>query len=62
MGRILLARNAAWPEGMFALFVDFLKNGETPEAGIVREVREETALEAQTIDLVGVMNLSARTS
>jgi NADH pyrophosphatase NudC (nudix superfamily) len=53
-GKILLARNAAWPEGMFALITGFLENGETPEAGIAREVREETALEAQTIELVGV--------
>ena len=30
-GRILLARNAAWQEGMFALITGFLENGETPE-------------------------------
>ncbi len=53
-GRILLARNAAWPEGMFALITGFLENDETPEAGIAREVREETALEADTVELVGV--------
>jgi NADH pyrophosphatase NudC (nudix superfamily) len=53
-GKILLARNAAWPEGMFALITGFLEHGETPEAGIAREVREETALEADTVDLVGV--------
>jgi NADH pyrophosphatase NudC (nudix superfamily) len=29
-GKILLARNAAWPEGMFALITGFLENGETP--------------------------------
>ncbi|WP_323120859.1 NUDIX domain-containing protein [Burkholderia alba] len=53
-GKILLARNAAWPEGVFALITGFLENGETPEAGIAREVREETALEAETVELVGV--------
>ncbi|HTR07761.1 MAG TPA: NUDIX domain-containing protein [Paraburkholderia sp.] len=53
-GRILLARNAAWPEGMFALITGFLENGETPEEGIAREVFEETALCAESVELVGV--------
>ncbi|MBI0328940.1 NUDIX domain-containing protein [Burkholderia plantarii] len=53
-GKILLARNAAWPEGMFALITGFLENGETPEEGIAREVREETSLQAETVELVGV--------
>jgi len=53
-GRILLARNAAWQEGMFALITGFLENGETPEQGIAREVREETSLVAQSTELVGV--------
>ncbi|AYY60833.1 NUDIX domain-containing protein [Burkholderia multivorans] len=53
-GKILLARNAAWPEGMFALITGFLENGETPEDGIAREVREETGLNAEQIALVGV--------
>lgn len=53
-GKILLARNAAWPEGMFALITGFLESGETPEAGIAREVREETSLQAETVELVGV--------
>ncbi|QGZ54319.1 NUDIX domain-containing protein [Paraburkholderia acidiphila] len=53
-GRILLARNAAWPEGMFALITGFLENGETPEEGIAREVLEETALRAESVELVGV--------
>ena len=46
-GKILLARNAAWPEGMFALITGFLENGETPEEGIAREVLEETSLQAE---------------
>ncbi|BCQ52503.1 ADP-ribose pyrophosphatase [Burkholderia gladioli] len=53
-GKVLLARNAAWPEGMFALITGFLENGETPEEGIAREVLEETALRADTVELVGV--------
>ncbi|HEY3535946.1 MAG: NUDIX domain-containing protein [Trinickia sp.] len=53
-GKILLARNAAWAEGVFALITGFLENGETPEAGIAREVREETSLHAETTELIGV--------
>jgi NAD+ diphosphatase len=53
-GKILLARNAAWPEGMFALITGFLENGETPEQGIAREVREETSLETESVELIGV--------
>ncbi|MFM0337767.1 NUDIX domain-containing protein [Paraburkholderia fungorum] len=53
-GKILLARNAAWAEGMFALITGFLENGETPEEGIAREVFEETSLHAETVELIGV--------
>lgn len=53
-GRILLARNAAWPEGRYALITGFLERGETPEQGIARELKEETNLDADEIKLIGV--------
>lgn len=53
-GRILLARNAAWPEKMFALITGFMERGETPEQGVARELKEETNLDAQEITLIGV--------
>ena len=53
-GRILLARNAAWPGRMFALITGFMEAGETAEEGIAREVAEETALEVQRLALIGV--------
>jgi NADH pyrophosphatase NudC (nudix superfamily) len=53
-GRVLLARNAAWPGRRFALITGFMEAGETPEEGIAREVREETNLEAESVRLVGV--------
>jgi NADH pyrophosphatase NudC (nudix superfamily) len=53
-GKILLARNAAWAEGVFALITGFLENGETPEAGVAREVLEETSLHVETTELIGV--------
>ncbi|MFM7703651.1 MAG: NUDIX domain-containing protein, partial [Rubrivivax sp.] len=53
-GHILLARNAAWSGRMFALITGFMEAGETPEAGIAREVLEETALVADAVALIGV--------
>ncbi len=53
-GRILLARNAAWPAKTFALITGFMERGETPEQGVARELREETSLVAQQMSLIGV--------
>ncbi len=53
-GRVLLARNAAWTHRMFALITGFMEAGESPEAGIRREVAEETALEVLDTTLVAV--------
>ena len=53
-GLVLLARNAAWPGGKFALITGFMEAGETPAAGIVREIAEETALTVDADSLNGV--------
>ncbi|MBC7499534.1 MAG: NUDIX hydrolase [Herminiimonas sp.] len=53
-GRILLARNAAWPEKTFALITGFMERDETPEQGIARELKEETNLDATDVTLIGV--------
>jgi NADH pyrophosphatase NudC (nudix superfamily) len=53
-GKLLLARNAAWTQRMFALITGFMEAGESPEAGIAREVMEETGLRAQATHLIGV--------
>ena len=49
----LLARNALWQEGVFGLITGFMEAGESPEAGICREVREETGLQARALRLLG---------
>jgi NADH pyrophosphatase NudC (nudix superfamily) len=59
-GQILLARNAAWPPGMFGLITGFLEAGETPEQGIAREVLEETGLSVQTTELLGVYEFTKK--
>jgi len=53
-GRVLLARNAAWPGRFFGLVTGFLEAGESPEDGIRREIAEETALAVEHLSLLGV--------
>lgn len=53
-GKVLLARNAAWPTKMYALITGFMEAGESPQEGICREVKEETALDATSVNLIGV--------
>jgi NAD+ diphosphatase len=53
-GHILLARNAAWKARMFALITGFMEAGESPQAGIAREVLEETSLHVDAVHLLGV--------
>jgi len=53
-GRLLLARNAAWTQRMFALVTGFMEAGESPEDGVRREVHEETGLVVDRTALVGV--------
>ena len=52
-GHILLARNAAWPGRRFALITGFMEAGESPQAGIAREIKEETNLDAIELNLIG---------
>ena len=51
-GRVLLARNAQWQEGVFGLITGFMEAGESPEAGICREVLEETGLKVKALRLL----------
>ena len=53
-GQILLARNAAWASGKFALITGFMEAGEAPQDGITREVKEETNLDVSELNLIGV--------
>lgn len=52
-GRVLLARNAKWPEGWYALITGFLERGETPEQCVLREVEEELGLAGTIAEFVG---------
>ena len=51
-GEIILARNAVWPAGTFALITGYLERNEEPTDGVKREVKEELNLDVQQITLV----------
>jgi NADH pyrophosphatase NudC (nudix superfamily) len=53
-GQLLLARNAAWAGRMFGLITGFMEAGETPQDGVSREVAEETSLQVDALELIGV--------
>jgi NADH pyrophosphatase NudC (nudix superfamily) len=57
---VLLARGAGWPEKMFGLITGFLEAGESPEAGILREVKEELGLDGEVVSLVGAYAFEQR--
>lgn len=42
--RVLVGRNANWPEGMYSLLAGFVEPGETVEAAVRREVFEEAGI------------------
>ena len=59
-GSVVLARNKAWPENRYAIIAGFLEKGETPEAAVLREVKEELGLEGQIAGLVGYYSFFER--
>ncbi|HEX4917450.1 MAG TPA: NUDIX domain-containing protein [Limnobacter sp.] len=58
--KVLLARNVAWPAHFYALITGFLERDETPEQGAIRELKEETNLDAIETSLIGVYPFSMK--
>jgi NAD+ diphosphatase len=52
-GRLLLARNVAWPPGFFALVTGFLEKNELPNEAVQREVEEELSLKPLGATFIG---------
>lgn len=52
--KILLAHNVLWPPQWYALITGFLEKDESPEEGVIRELKEETNLDAVSASLIGV--------
>ena len=44
--RLLLGRRPDWPAGRFSLLAGFVSPGETPEEAVIREVLEESGIDA----------------
>jgi len=47
--RVLLGRQAAWDAGRYSAIAGFVEPGETLEAAVLREVREETGISAEIV-------------
>ena len=45
-GQVLLGRRAGFPSGWYSILAGFVSPGESAEEAVVREVREESAIEA----------------
>jgi NAD+ diphosphatase len=57
-GKLLLARGRGWPEKMFALVTGFLEQDESPRDAVIREVKEETELDATSAALIDVYDFA----
>jgi NAD+ diphosphatase len=52
-GKVILTRNKGWPDKWLGIVAGFLEKGETPETGVLREVREELGLEGEIVSFIG---------
>lgn len=59
-GGVVLARAPGWPDKFFGLITGFLEAGESAEAGCLREVKEELALDGRVEALLGVYDFALR--
>lgn len=59
-GDVVLVRQRGWPERWYGLVTGFLERGETPEAGVLRELDEELGLRGEIVSLVGVYDFQSR--
>ena len=50
---VLLVRNKGWPEKWYGLISGFLEKGESPEEGVLREVKEEVGLKGEIVSFIG---------
>ena len=50
---VLLVRNKGWTEKWYGLVSGFLEKGESPEEGVLREVKEEVGLKGEIVSFIG---------
>lgn len=58
--RVILVRNHGWPAKWLGIVTGFLEANESPEEGIVREVKEELDLDARGPTLIGAYAFAQR--
>ena len=51
--RCLLGRQPSWPPGFYSTVAGFVEPGESLEAAVIREVREETGLDVGEVSYIG---------
>jgi NAD+ diphosphatase len=51
--RLLLARNALWPQGRMSVVAGFVEPGESAEHAVAREVHEETSIVVDSVRYLG---------
>ena len=54
--RVLLTRKAGWAPNRYALVAGFVDNGESLEACVAREIKEEVGVDVKDITYVGSQN------
>ncbi len=59
-GAVVLVRAQGWPEKFYGLVTGFLEAGESPQQGVLREVKEELDLEGEVRSLVGAYTFELR--
>ena len=59
-GHYILARNRAWPKGVFSVVSGFLESGERPEDAVRREVEEELGLRTYGVSQIGNFGFPAK--
>jgi NADH pyrophosphatase NudC (nudix superfamily) len=57
-GEIVLVRSRGAPENWYGLVAGFLEAGESPEAGMLREVREELGIDARSPKFIGTYSFA----
>lgn len=57
---VLLVRNKGWPEKWYGLVAGFLERDESPEQGVLRELKEELGLTGEVMSLIDVVAFTER--
>jgi len=53
-GRVMLVHHVHWPKKMLGLVSGFLESCEHPDEAIKREITEETALQVDALEFIGL--------